>query len=112
MTAFPNDANGDVLRRMQAGGDDLTKPRDIDFEFVFTTEQRAKDFADQVRSGQNLKPETSRYEKRNMWQTTVTKHMLPTHQDITAVEQMLTRLPQLHDGKADGWGCFMVKESK
>jgi hypothetical protein len=28
---FPKDENGDVLRRMQADGDDLSKARDIDF---------------------------------------------------------------------------------
>jgi hypothetical protein len=28
---FPNDENGDVLRRMHRDGDDLTKARDIEF---------------------------------------------------------------------------------
>jgi hypothetical protein len=32
---YPNDANGDVLRRMQARGDDLARPRNIDFTVVF-----------------------------------------------------------------------------
>lgn len=108
MSTFPNDENGDVLRRMQANGDDLSKPRDIEFEFVFATEQKAKDFAGQVRTAHGLKAEPSRYEERKMWQTEVTKHMLPTHQDITAMEQMLTRQAQAYGGKADGWGCFQV----
>ena len=31
---FPDDENGDVLRRMAANGDDLTRPRNIDFTVV------------------------------------------------------------------------------
>lgn len=33
--AFPNDANGDVLRRMEAQGDDLSRPRNVDFTVIF-----------------------------------------------------------------------------
>ncbi|HLJ25434.1 MAG TPA: ribonuclease E inhibitor RraB [Candidatus Angelobacter sp.] len=32
---YPNDSNGDALRRMEAQGDDLTIPRDIDFTVAF-----------------------------------------------------------------------------
>ncbi|HEX8810644.1 MAG TPA: ribonuclease E inhibitor RraB, partial [Terracidiphilus sp.] len=46
---FPQDANGDVLRRLQSHGDDLTKPRDIDFTVVFPDESAAQSFADDVR---------------------------------------------------------------
>jgi len=44
---FPNDANGDALRRLQRDGDPdpLTQPRDVDFTVVFATETAAKEFA-------------------------------------------------------------------
>jgi hypothetical protein len=42
---YPNDANGDVLRRMEAQGDDLTLLRDIDFTVVFAKERSARGFA-------------------------------------------------------------------
>ena len=32
---YPSDANGDVLRRLEAQGNDLSKPRNIDFTVVF-----------------------------------------------------------------------------
>ncbi len=32
---IPNDDNGQVLRRLLKEGDDFTRPRNIDFEFVF-----------------------------------------------------------------------------
>lgn len=111
MNTFPNDENGDVVRRMQESGDDLSQPRDIEFQFVFGIEQKAKDFALQVRSTYSLTAEPSRYEERKIWQTTVMKHMLPTHHDISALEQSLTQLAQVYGGQADGWGCFQVDKN-
>jgi Regulator of ribonuclease activity B len=43
---FPNDVNGDVLRRMEARGDDLTRPRNIDFTVVFADAISADQFAE------------------------------------------------------------------
>ncbi len=43
--AFPDDENGDVLRLMQANGDDLDAPRDINFAFLFETQSEAERFA-------------------------------------------------------------------
>ena len=43
---FPDDENGDVLRRMLRNGDDCTKPRDIDFSVVFPSDSAAVKFAD------------------------------------------------------------------
>jgi hypothetical protein len=47
---FPNDANGDVLRRMEAQGDDLSKPRDVDFTVVFAEANSAEQFAEHFRA--------------------------------------------------------------
>jgi len=46
----PNDANADVLRRMEARGDDLTKPRNIDFTVVFPDGNSAERFAQHFRA--------------------------------------------------------------
>jgi hypothetical protein len=110
MTTFPDDENGDVLRRMQAEGDDLSKPRDIEFQFVFKLEPNSRHFASEVQAKHGLKAETARYEERRMWQATVTKHMVPTHQEITRLEQKLTELAEAHTGEADGWGCMQVEK--
>ena len=37
-TDYPNDADGDVLRRVAAGGADMSKPMDIDFFIVASDE--------------------------------------------------------------------------
>jgi hypothetical protein len=112
-TTFPSDENGDILRQMAAQGDDFSKPRDINFSFVFPTESDGKAFVEQVQAMPGLKAEGPSFpDELKKWDTTVTKNMLPTHQDITALEQSLSRIAESHSGKADGWGCFVVKKSK
>jgi hypothetical protein len=113
VSTFPRDENGDVLRRMMSQGDDLSKTRDINYSFVFSAEPEAKAFVEQVQATTGLKTEGPRYEDGlKKWDTTVTKDMIPTHQDITALEQSLSRVAEPHGGKADGWGCFVVKKVK
>lgn len=42
MMIYPNDASGDLLRRMETHGEDLTKPRNIDFAGVFAEKTSAE----------------------------------------------------------------------
>jgi len=44
MSQFPNDENGDVLRRMAAQGIDLVSPRIVDFDHCFPGEAAARGF--------------------------------------------------------------------
>ena len=89
---FPDDENGDVLRRMQDGGDDFTKPRDIDFSVVFPSESSAGAFADHFRlTGLKAAIQEWEAERELPWDVTVTRHMLPTHAGITGFEETLGR---------------------
>ena len=47
---YPGDENGDALRRMEAAGDDLTGPRDVDFTVVFPNGGGAEQFAKHFRT--------------------------------------------------------------
>jgi hypothetical protein len=42
---YLDDENGDVLWQMLQHGDDLSKPREIDFSVIFPTEDAALEFA-------------------------------------------------------------------
>jgi Regulator of ribonuclease activity B len=103
----PNDDNGDVLRRLQAQGDDLSQPRDIDFNVVFPDEVRATDFARQVRnedSSATVRLENVR--ETHPWGVLIVKNMIPTHSGITQIEQELQRRAEPLGGYNDGWGCI------
>ncbi len=106
---FPNDENGDILAKMVERGDDLSKARKIDFYFVFPEKHQADGFAEQARLRTDLISEVEHYEERNMWEATVSKNMVPTHQAISELETALDQIAQLYEGEADGWGCFIVK---
>lgn len=45
---YRDDGNCDALRPMREAGDDLTRPRDVEFTVVFPNENTAKRFADHV----------------------------------------------------------------
>ncbi len=107
---FPHDDNGDVLLRMYAAGDDLTKPRMIDFSFIFPERRQALAFADIV-DDKDKEVCISYYEDREMWEVIVQHHMVPDHSAIAAMEAALTVKADSVGGKADGWGCMQVSRN-
>jgi len=106
-TQFPRDLNGDVLRRMYEGGDDLSQPRVIDFCFIFPDRAVALAFAKSV-DDPVMEVCISFYEQGHTWQAKVKHRMFPNHRDITAIESALAAKAELVGGKADGWGCMRV----
>ena len=103
---FPDDENGDVLRQMQAAGDNLEAPRDINFDFVFKMQTDAERFAAAV-TAPDYHAEASEYPERKMWQAQVTHFMLPAHAAITELEARLSKVASECGGTPDGWGSFL-----
>lgn len=104
--SLPNDANGQVLRRMAEQGDDLTVPRPIDFEHVLPSLRAAEEMARRARDlgyGTNICRRGLLSRGRNL---TCTREMLPTHAAITEAEQTLAAVARELGGHEDGWGCF------
>ena len=106
---FPDDENGDVLRRMVSDGDDLSKRRDIDFVAVFGEESGANRFADQVRQlGHQVFVEHTDSAAGSPWDARVVRHMIPDHAAISDFEEQVGKLAAQHGGRNDGWGCMSV----
>ena len=104
---FPDDENGDVMRRMQRNGDDFTKPRDIDFSVVFPSEIAANEFAGRFRqSGYKVSVEEWDGNRELPWDVTITRFMLPNHAKITEMEETLNLAAFPLGGRKDGWGCL------
>jgi len=104
---FPDGDNGDVLRRLQKNGDNLTKPRDVDFTVVFATEESAQEFAEHlVGYGYKVSVSNSNCVPDLPWDAVVTKHMVPSHGGITQFEEELQEIAEGLGGRNDGWGCF------
>lgn len=104
---FPDDDNGDVLRRMKREGDDFTKPRDVDFSVVFTSNSSAEEFAKHFAlRGLKVSVQELDRERELLWDVTVTHYMLLTHAEITQIEEALEVMATPLGGRNDGWGCF------
>jgi len=103
----PNDENGDVLRRMEAKGDSLTRPRDIDFTVVFREEDGAERFAEHFRAqGHRVSVERAGTREEFPWDVVVVNHMKPSHQGIGEFEASLQEVADTLGGHNDGWGCI------
>lgn len=109
---IPDDVNGDVLRRLVAGGDNLSVPRTIDFQIIFPDEKSATEFAEVVRSKFDTVGITFFEERkpRPVWDVTASRMMLPDHKAITEMEMFLEDAASPFGGKNDGWGCFTVED--
>jgi len=104
---FPDDDNGDVLRRIKAGGDDFDKPRDIDFTVVFETNEAAEQFAAQFRElGHKVSVNQSGCVADLPWDVRVVKFMRPSHEGISEFEETLEFSAAPLGGRNDGWGCI------
>lgn len=104
---YPNNANGDALRRMEAQGDDLTRPRNIDFTVTFSDPNSAEQFAEHFRAlGHQVSVELTETNRDFPWDVVVVQHMVPSHDGITSFENLLQSVADSLGGHNDGWGCF------
>ena len=110
MDDIPNDENGHVLKRMREGGDSLSRPRIIEFQFVFPERPGSLDFA-RVVTEKQFEICLSYYEECSCWQAEVKVYMLPTHSEITRIELDLSERAAEFDGTPDGWCCLRINDT-
>jgi len=109
---YPNDANGDALRRMEANGDDLSRPRSIEFTVVFPDENAAKHFENQIVGlGYTASIEFTQIAQEFPWDVIVANQMIPLYEEIVAFEDFLQEAAKRLGGHTDGWGCFSERPS-
>jgi hypothetical protein len=106
---FPDDENGDVLRRMFEGGDSLSQSREIEFAHQFSDRRAAEAFAFEA-GGPGIEAGIDEVEDRPEapWDVIITIVMIPDHAAISELEQRLGGLAKRMGGEADGWGCFRI----
>src|SRR5262245_39870427 len=104
---YPNGASGDALRRLEAQGDHLNKPRNVDFSVVFAEEGSAEQFAAHFRTlGHKVSVELTETDQAFPWDVIVVQHMVPSYDEITDFENLLQSVADGWGGHNGGWGCF------
>jgi hypothetical protein len=103
---FPNDADGDALRRFVDGGSDLSKPMTIDFQVAVPDEAAANGLAEVV---DKLGYRATIYASQECslpWTCECSTRMLATYDGVIAIQTELARLAKPFRGHPDGWGSF------
>ncbi len=109
MTDIPDDENGDVLRRMIAKGDDLSRVRIVDFTHVFPDEASAQAFAVTVEAdGLFAVIAMTGMADDLPWDVVIEHPLAPNHAAVTTLELQLGEMAEKFGGRADGWGCEAV----
>jgi hypothetical protein len=111
---FPDDDNGAVLWRFRTQGDDLSEPREIDFSVILPSEEAALEFAVAcLRSGFKVElaeADESQEDGLN-WEVTVYTEAVPTHADITMLEDALGKQAAPLGGRTSGWSAVFVRSA-
>jgi hypothetical protein len=103
---FPNDADGDTLRRIANDGSDMHKPMFINFQVAVPDEAAANGLANVAYAmGYRVtiydSPECSL-----PWTCECSVRMLATYDGVLAIQDELASLSKQFGGHPDGWGTF------
>jgi len=88
---YPNDADGDSLRRVRDAGSDMSLPMTIDFSIDVPSEIAARALAAVVTT-HGFDPSISDNEGRGSWSVYCSKTMLATYESVISVQAQLNEL--------------------
>jgi len=75
---------------MEAEGDDLSRPRNIDFTVVFSNKNSAEEFVRHLPAlGNEVSVEEDESNRDFPLDVTVVRHMFPSHAEISSFEKLL-----------------------
>ncbi len=100
---YPDDADGDALRRVASMGADMSRPMDIDF-FVAVPDRQAGESVAKLASSLGYRTEVVHDEEDDAWDCYCTKAMLATYDGVVLAQRELDLLSRSFGGKSDGWG--------
>ena len=107
---YPNDADGDSLRRVRDSGSDMSLPMTIDFSIHVPNEGAARAVAALV-SLHGFDPSISDNEGRGSWSVYCSMTMLATYDSVVSVKAHLNELTKPQGGICDGWVTFGNSQS-
>ena len=110
-TDYPKDSDGDALRRVVAGGSDMSKTMDIEFQIAAPDKATAKRVADEAaklgyRTELWFDDEEQDLGRSLPWDCVCTRTMLPEYDAIIAVQVELNAIARPLGAYTDGWGTF------
>ncbi len=109
MKNYPDDADGDALRRVVEGGSDMSKPMLVDFMIAVPDEKSGTSVSREAREhGYQTKVEQDRESGR--WTCYCSKMMILTYEAVILTQDSLDEIARPFGGYSDGWGTFGNKD--
>jgi hypothetical protein len=103
---WPNDADGDALRRLADTGSDLSKPMFVDFQVALSNEVSANGLAAVAAAlGYRVKVYDSP-ECKLPWTCECSTRMVASYDAVIAIQEELSEISKPFGGIPDGWGSF------
>jgi len=102
---FPDDSDGDALRRLVESGADLTVPMKVDFQVAMLDDASSKELA-KLASKYGYRCAVYPNEVSSGWTCECSTRMLVTYEALLAIQGELAHLSRRFGGKPDGWGTF------
>jgi hypothetical protein len=99
---YPDDADGDALRRV-AERSDMSQPMAIDFSVNVPDEPSGGEVA-RLATERGYTAVVEFDEDSQQWTCYCTKRMVPTYDAIVAAQQELDNISAAFGGHSDGWG--------
>ena len=99
---FPDDADGDALRRIAQDGSDMSKPMEIEFAVAAPDEDSARAIA-KAAASRGYRTDVDR-DGAGTWSCYCARSMVATYKAVVEGQAELDALSRLHGGYADGWG--------
>jgi hypothetical protein len=102
---FPNDADGDALRRVAADGSDMTEPMVIDY-FVEVPDQTAAQRVAEAAAAAafGFRTAVKRDAGTGSWTCYCSKRMPATYDRVVEAQGQLGAISRPFGGRVDGWG--------
>ena len=105
MTNFPDNADGDALRRLAESGADMTSPMVIDFAVAIPDESTGRAIAlKAIEIG--YKTNVDQDSESSEWTCYCSKAMFATYEDVLNCQLELDKIAVAYGGFANGWGAF------
>jgi hypothetical protein len=115
--SFPDDADGDALRRVERRGSDMSRPMKIDFMIDVPNQRAGEAIASRAEAlGYMVKVvydagEAGTEDDVPSWTCYCTKRMLATYEGVVAVQVELEAISSPFGGHCDGWGTSGNQEA-
>jgi hypothetical protein len=107
---YPDDANGDVFRRLEESGFDFSAEHVVDFFSVYASESEADQVAQMYladhKAGDSFTNIETRPHHEGGMELTLSRKMHVTYEAITRFEQQLAERACMAGGSLDGWGVL------